>query len=622
MKKIISFVTFVCFVNFVFAQQVSLYPTNWFVGMKLNKVQLLLRSDDPNFSEATFAVKYPGVTLTKTHSFTNGKYVALDLTIAPTVKAGNVKISATNAGKVSVYDWALLNRREGNGTKFAQGVRSEDAVYLLMPDRFSNADKTNDAFKDMRDSVANPSDILLRHGGDLKGVENHLNYIKELGMTSIWMCPIIENDMPQSKEAAGWMSGYHGYWFTDHYKVDKRFGGNEAYKSLSDAMHKNGLKLIQDAVYNHVGDKHWMHEDAPALDWINQWNSYTGSTHREETVYSNNGSAIDKKKMLDGWFVPHLPDVNQRNPYVSNYLVQHAIWTTETFGVDGWRVDTYKYCDEAFMNRVNDALMLEYPKLTIFGETVSRSVTGTAYFTRNTMDVPFKHNVEGVTDFPVHYSFLDAVNQPFSWDNGLSKLYVTLSQDILYKNPLNNSIFLDNHDNNRFLSMVGEDYNKFKMGIGLLYTTRGIPQLYYGTEILMKNFMNPSDAMVRLNFPGGFPGDAVNKFEASGRNVKENDAFNFVKTIANFRKGSPALTKGSTTMFVPKDGYFVYFRKADNQTIMCVVNSNDKAQDVQFSDYAELTNGFKGGKEVVTGYQVGTQFSIPAKQMWIIELNK
>jgi glycosidase len=274
------------------------------------------------------------------------------------------------------------------------------------------------------------------------------------------------------------------------------------------------------------------------------------------------------------------------------------------------------------MNRVNDALMLEYPKLTIFGETVSRSVTGTAYFTRNTMDVPFKHNVEGVTDFPVYYSFLDAVNQPFSWDNGLSKLYVTLSQDILYKNPLNNSIFLDNHDNNRFLSMVGEDYNKFKMGIGLLYTTRGIPQLYYGTEILMKNFMNPSDAMVRLNFPGGFPGDAVNKFEASGRNVKENEAFNFVKTIANFRKGSPALTKGSTTMFVPKDGYFVYFRKADNQTIMCVVNSNDKAQDVQFSDYAELTNGFKGGKEVVTGYQVGTQFSIPAKQIWIIELNK
>jgi glycosidase len=238
------------------------------------------------------------------------------------------------------------------------------------------------------------------------------------------------------------------------------------------------------------------------------------------------------------------------------------------------------------------------------------------------MDVPFKHNVEGVTDFPVYYSFLDAVNQPFSWDNGLSKLYVTLSQDLLYKNPFNNCIFLDNHDNNRFLSMVGEDFNKFKMGIGLLYTTRGIPQLYYGTEILMKNFMNPNDAMVRLNFPGGFPGDAVNKFEATGRNAKENEAFNFVKTVTNFRKNSSALTSGKTILFVPKDGYFVYFRKSANQTVMCVVNSNDKAQDIQFSDYAEITGGFKGGKEVVTGYQVGAQFSIPAKQMWIIELSK
>ncbi len=210
MKKIISFIFLLCSVSFAIAQAVTMYPTNWFVGMKLNKVQLLLRSDDPNFSKAAFSVKYPGVTLTKTHSFTNGKYVALDVTIAPTAKAGTVKISATGAGKVTVYDWALLNRREGNGTKFAQGVRSEDAIYLIMPDCFSNADKNNDAFKDMRDTVANASDILLRHGGDLKGVENHLNYIKELGMTSIWMCPVIENDMPQSKEAAGWMSGYHG----------------------------------------------------------------------------------------------------------------------------------------------------------------------------------------------------------------------------------------------------------------------------------------------------------------------------------------------------------------------------------------------------------------------------
>ena len=272
----------------------------------------------------------------------------------------------------------------------------------------------------------------------------------ELGVTSLWMCPVIENDMPLKKENAGWMSGYHGYWFTDQYQVDKRLGGNEAYKNLSDALHRSGLKLIQDAVYNHIGSEHWIAKNPPAGDWLNPWPAYTGSNHREEAVFDAYASKAERKIMLDGWFVPHLPDINQRNPYVAQYLIQHVIWSTETFGVDGWRVDTYKYCDEAFLNRVNDALIKEYPAITVFGEAWTNTVAGSAYFTRNNMQVPFKHNAQGVTDFPLNNAVMAALNQPNGWTEGITKLYMTLAQDILYKDPLNNCIFLDNHDMDRF----------------------------------------------------------------------------------------------------------------------------------------------------------------------------
>jgi glycosidase len=622
MKKIFSTVVAGLMILLVHAQELSMYPTHWFSGMNRDRVQLILKSDDSKFYLSTVRVQYPGVSLQRTHRFSNGKYMVLDLLVSKSAQPGNVSIITTANKKSKTYTWAIKKRREGRGTKFAQGVTSKDLIYLIMPDRFSNGDPSNDQFANLHDNVSDRKDVLKRHGGDLKGIQNHIAYMKELGVTSLWMTPVIENNMPLNKEAAGMMSGYHGYWFTDHYKVDPRLGGNNSYKELSDSLHANGMKLIQDAVYNHIGSHHWMAMDPPSPDWVNRWDTYTGSNHRDEALFGRYASEKNKKQMLDGWFVPHLPDVNQRNPFVANFLIQHAIWSTEEFGVDGWRVDTYKYCDEAFLNRINDALLREYPRLTIFGEAWTNTVTGSAYFTRNNMDVPFRHNAEGVTDFPLNSAIMATLNQPFGWTEGANRLYMTLAQDILYQEPKNNCIFLDNHDMDRFLSVVNEDMNRYKQGIALLLTLRGIPQLYYGTEILMKNFKNPSDAMVRLDFPGGFEGDPSNKFTAEGRTSAEQQAFNFVKTLAQYRKKSSALTTGKTMQYLPVDGLYVYFRYDEQKTVMCIINTATTAKKINFADYAERTNGFTKGKEIISGKTIGESFEIAANGTMIIELIK
>lgn len=622
MKKLFSTLFAVWMIFLVNAQELTMYPTHWFAGMNRDRVQLILKSDDSQFSRSNVRVQYPGVSLVRTHRFSNGKYLVLDVSISKSAQPGSVSIITTTNKQSKTYTWALKKRRDGRGTKFAQGVTAKDLIYLIMPDRFSNGDPSNDQFANMHDNGSDRKDVLRRHGGDLKGIQNHIDYMKELGVTALWMTPVIENNMPLNKEAAGMMSGYHGYWFTDHYKVDPRMGGNNSYQELSDALHANGMKLIQDAVYNHIGSHHWMALDPPSADWVNRWDKYTGSNHRDEALFGRYSSEKDQKQMLDGWFVPHLPDVNQRNPFVANFLIEHAIWSTEEFGVDGWRVDTYKYCDEAFLNRINDALLKEYPKLTIFGEAWTNTVTGSAYFTRNNLDIPFKHNAEGVTDFPLNSAVMAALNQPFGWTEGVNKLYMTLAQDILYKEPKNNCIFLDNHDMDRFLSVVNEDMNRYKQGIALLLTLRGIPQLYYGTEILMKNFKNPSDAMVRLDFPGGFEGDAQNKFTRQGRTAAEQQAFDYVKTIAQYRRNSAALTTGKTMQFLPADGLYVYFRYDDQHTVMCVINTSSSVKKLSWADYSERTKGFTKGKDIISGTSIGENFEVAANGTMIIELSK
>jgi glycosidase len=594
-------------------------PPNWWVGMKNPKVQLLLYG--PGAGNLTYTINYPGVTLAKTNKVENISYVFLDLIIAKTAKAGVVKIVGTGGGKTITQAFELKARKS---ERIAGSVTSADLIYLIMPDRFANGDPTNDKFNNMLDTEADPKIPYLRHGGDLKGIMDHLDYLQELGVTSLWMTPVIENDELQKKEGHGQMqAGYHGYHFTDHYAIDRRFGGNEAYIKLSKALHQRGMKLVQDAVYNHVSDDHWFYKDRPMKDWFNNWPSYTNSSHKEQPLFDPHSAAVDRDKMLDGWFTPFLPDLNQRNPYLANYLIQHAIWSTEMFNVDAWRIDTYKYNDQPFMNRCNEALLDEYPGMLLFGESVASNPLNMSYFVKSKVDFPFRSNLPSTNDFPLNYAFNDALRQNYGWDEGVNRIYNVLSQDAVFADPMRLVTQIDNHDMDRFLSTVGEDFDKFKMGITWLLTTRGIPSWYYGTEIMMKNYRNPSDAEVRKDFPGGWPGDTENKFTKEGRADKENEAFEYVKKLAQYRKNTPALHSGKLTQYLPQDGVYVYFRSDKTKTIMIATNSSDKEKSPDMSRFSEMIKGVGSGKNVMTGelYDL-TRMTLAPKSVVVVELGK
>jgi neopullulanase len=594
------------------------WPTHWWTGMKNNKLQLLLYGETIA-AYKNVAITYPGVKITKTTRFENKNYIAVDLVIAASTKPGRFKIVLSGGlPQPEEISYELKPRRKGNGTQYAKGVTSEDLVYLIMPDRFSNGDPSNDRVPGMLDQTLRRDTVFNRHGGDLKGVQNKLDYLQDLGITTIWLNPVIENDMPERTE--------HGYAFTDHYQVDRRIGGNEAYKALTDALHARGMKMIQDAVYNHVGIQHYLIKDMPAKDWVHQWPKYTNTTYKEQTLFDLYAAKADKARMSDGWFVPSMADLNHHNPFVANFLIQHAIWTVEEFGVDGWRIDTYSYNDLEFMNRCNKALYDEFPKITLFGETWVHGVPNQSFFCENKYtDIAFKSNLQATTDFQLlFYGIQAALTQPFGWTEGVNKLYTTTAQDFVYKDPMRQVIFLDNHDLPRFYSVLNEDTTKYKMSFAWLLTFRGIPQMYYGNEILMTGTTSPNDGYVRQDFPGGWEGDAANKFTAAGRTAKENSLFNYIKRFANFRKASSAIKTGKLTQYVPEDGVYVYFRHDSKQTVMCVMNTNDKASTIQLDRFAERAGGYTKAFDVATGvtFNLEPTLTVGPQYLLVMELRK
>ena len=600
------------------AQQVQrIHPINWWVGMKDSNLQLCVYGK--NIAQTTVTLNYLGVKLKKINKVENPNYLFLDVEISKTAKAGKMPLTFINGKEKTTILYELGIKKH----KPLQ-VTSADFIYLIMPDRFSDGDPTNNKFADMADTSSSRKSPWLRHGGDLKGIENHLDYFKELGVTALWLNPVTENDQPLTNENGTMRSAYHGYGFTDHYKIDKRLGGNDAYKKLIDSAHKNGYKIIQDAVYNHAGVNHWFLKDMPSKDWVNQWPIYTNTSYKDQPLLDPHTSEIDKKTMSDGWFVPFLPDLNQRNPFVANYLIQNALWQVEEFGIDSWRIDTYMYNDMPFMNRCNQALTDNYPSLLLFGESVASTIPNQAYFTKNNLNLPFKCNLESTCDFQLASAMLDAVNQNYGWNDGINKLYQALSQDYLYQDAAKNVIFLDNHDTDRYVSLVGEDMNKFKMGLTFLMTTRGIPHIYYGTETFTKNFKNPTDAEVRKDFPGGFAGDSVNHFVASGRNKIQNEAFDFIKKIAQYRKNTPALHSGKLMQYLPKDGVYIYFKYDKDKTVMVATNTNKTEQSIATERYTERMNGFKMGKNILTDETLTNlkTLKIPAMTALVIELGK
>lgn len=599
----------------------EVYPSHWWTGMKWNKLQIMVYEprQDHILAVDKLVVRSssPDLRIVKINKVENRRYLFLDVVIAPNAKPQTVTISI---GGIILGEWrkipfGIKARRTGNGNAFAQGITSNDLVYLLMPDRFSNGDPSNDRIGGMRDQSLNRDTIYDRHGGDLQGVINHLDYLKDLGVTSVWMTPVIENDMPNRTE--------HGYAFTNHYKIEPRFGGPDAYRKLSDELHRRGMKLVQDAVYNHVGSYHFTVLDPPMKDWLHQWPTYTQTNYKDQTLFDPYAATSDRKVLVDGWFTRQMPDMNQGNPYVANYLIQHAIWCVEEFGVDGWRIDTYIYNDLPFMNRCNKALSDEFPKLTMFGETWVHGVPNQSYFCENIANTSFKSNLQATTDFQMlFYGIQPTVNENFGWTDGVNKLYTTTAQDYLYKNPMRQVIFLDNHDLPRFYSVVGEDTAKYKMAFGWLLTFRGIPQMYYGDEILMTGVTSPHDGYVRRDFKGGWAGDSVNKFTKAGRTEKEEHVFEYIRTLANFRKRSSAITSGKLMQFLPVDGVYTYFRYDAKQTVMVIMNTTTAAKQVDLSRFEERTKGFTSGNNVVDQSTIGLggKVGIPGRTVWVLEL--
>jgi glycosidase len=633
-RKTSTFLLALCFL-FVegFAQAPAIQridPTNWYVGMKNPELQLLIYGKD--LKGSSLKISYPGISVRQVYEVENANYLFVDLYIAPETKAGVFEIELSKPvpvkKKKTVVNETVRTTRSYElkvRDKHPQEVNAGDFIYLVLPDRFSNGDPSNDKYADMADPASDRNNPFLRHGGDLLGIENHLDYITDLGATALWLNPVVENDQPQTDEGGAMRSAYHGYGFTDHYAVDRRLGGNAAYKSLIDAAHVRGLKIIQDAVYNHVGINHWILRDLPMKNWLHQWDTYTNTSYRDESVFDlDHGNKSDFNVQQNGWFVPFLPDLNQHNPFVANYLIQHALWTVEFFGIDGWRVDTYQYNDLEFMNRCNNALLEEYPRMFITAENAVNTAVSQAFFVRNNLYLPFKSTCPSPNDFVFYNAINAALNEKFDWGSGFNKLCTMLAQDIVYEDAGLNMTFLDNHDQNRFFSMVGEDMRKFKQGIVFLLTARGVPQLYYGTEILMKNFKNPSDAEVRRDFPGGWPGDRENKFTAAGRTGQENEAFDFTKKLAHYRKTCTALQTGKHTQYLPKDGVYVYFRHDDSKTVMIVMSQSDKSQTLQTRRFDECLGAFSKGKNILDDKVITDirQIDVPPMSVQVIELMK
>lgn len=588
-------------------------PSFWWVGMKNPKLQLVVHGK--NIASRDVKLTHPGVTLSQVHKVENPNYLFLDLVVSADAGPGkfNIEFQGKNKKKLS-YTYELKARDKSPNR--IMGVTNKDFMYLIMPDRFANGDKRNDVIKGMQEMTLNRDSMYYRHGGDLQGIINNLDYLEDLGVTALWLNPVLENDQPKTS--------YHGYANTENYKIDPRFGDNVLYKKLVDESHARGMKVIKDLVHNHFGSQHWILKDMPSKDWVHNWPEFTKSSFKDQVLFDPYASEADRKIMTDGWFDGHMPDLNQKNDFVKNYLTQSHIWWIEYAGLDGFRLDTYAYNDPEFMAEWAKLIKAEYPRFTFFAETWVHGMPNQAFFTQgNTINRGFDTELPGVTDFQTLWGINETLNGKFGWNEGVNKLYTTIASDFMYQDPTRNVVFLDNHDLSRFYSVIGEDFDDYKSGIAWLLTTRGIPQLYYGTEILMKNFSNP-DGLVREDFKGGWAGDKENKFTAQGRSSKENEAFNFVRTLATYRKNNEVLQTGKLMQYVPENGIYVYFRYNADKTVMIIMNTNDTASDLPLKRFSERLNGFSKAANVISSQQINSlqTINIPAKTTFVLELQK
>ena len=551
-------------------------PPFWWAGMKDPNLELIIYDDGIAHYDAR--IETDGVQLIETVRLENPNYLVLRLNIGQNVPSGTFPImlsSRLNNRTERVIEYELKGRCQHH--KELSGLNTSDVIYLIMPDRFANGDYTNDSFDDMNQQGIDRRRVFYRHGGDIQGVIDHLDYLEELGVTALWLNPVMENDQPYES--------YHGYAITDHYVVDRRLGSNELYRELSERAAERGIKIVHDVIYNHFGDHHWMFKDLPAEDFFHWHDEFTRTTYRSTTLMDPYVARTDLDRYQRGWFDNHMPDVNQKNQIMANFLIQNTIWFIEYFKLNGLRIDTYSYSDLDFMADLAKRVYNEYPEIGIFSETWVHGPGIQSYFATTTNPFArFNSYIDGLTDFQLYYAILEALNEPQGWTKGVERIYYTLAQDHLYKNPYAHVTFVDNHDLDRFLSAVDEDMDKFKTGLILLFTTRGIPMIYYGTEIAMKNRANP-DGWVREGFPGGWKEDEVSKFTADGRTDLENEIFDFVQKLISIRKVIPAFGDGCMIQFIPESGIYAFYRLSEEDSYLVLLNFSNEKQSMSLERY-------------------------------------
>jgi glycosidase len=587
-------------------------PSCWWVGMKNADVQLMVYGNQIGTYSPSVSVR--GVTISKVEKVENPNYLFVTLTISGIAKPGKIDLLfKNNSGEVH-FLYELKERRKGSALR--QGFTAADVIYLLMPDRFSNGNPANDSIPGMGDEV-NRKKPNARHGGDIAGIENHLDYFNELGVTALWINPLLENKMPSAS--------YHGYAITDFYKVDARFGTNEDYARLSSKTHAKGLKMIMDMVFNHCGLKHYWLNDLPERNWVHQWPTFTRSNFRSTILNDPYATVSDANQMTDGWFDTSMPDLNQQNPRLATYLIQNSIWWTEYADLDGIRMDTYPYSDKTFLASWCQSVLNEYPSFNIVGETWTSTQPNIAYWQANAKTHDgYNSYLPSVMDFPLTFAMEKAFDENEGWDTGMAKLYGTLTQDFVYPDPMNLLTFVDNHDVSRFNRTKDTTLNRFKMAMAFLLTTRGIPQLYYGTEILMTGNKSGGDGRLRNDFPGGWLGDKINAFTVDGRTGMKKEAFDYLSRLLKWRKGSDAVARGKLIHYVPNNGVYVYARFTDKERVIVILNNGTKTHNLSIEKYAEVFSGSVNLKDVVSGkeYSLNKQLSVEARSAMVLVVKK
>lgn len=611
-KYLFSSLLFLFFSGISFAQLEQVEPPFWWEGMNRSEIQLVFYGNEIGVGD----LYLDGQKVDEVIKTENGNYLFCNWETKG-LKAGSYLFELKKGKKrIATYAYELKKRREGSAQR--EGFSSQDAVYLLMPDRFANGDPSNDSTKDTYEK-ANVDDPWGRHGGDIQGIIKNLDYIKELGMTALWSTPLLEDNDKRGS--------YHGYACSDTYHIDSRYGGNSAYLKLSDELHKRDMKLIKDYVTNHWSLEHYMIKDLPSKDWIHYFdgeNGYAQTNYRLSTVYDTNASKADIFLAEKGWFVPSMPDLNQSNPMTLNYLIDNAIWWIEYANLDGYRVDTYPYNEKERVTTWTKAIMAEYPNFNIVGESWYHDTASIAYWQKDSKLAEiqdFNSELPSVMDFVFFETLQRMMTYEPSWDKGLVEMYNGMGMDYLYPDINNVMIFAENHDTTRF-NEKNATLGDFKIAMTLLATTRGIPQLYYGSEIGFKGDKAKGDADLRKDMPGGWPNDVRSAFNALERTSEEQSYFDIVKTLFQWRQHQELIHKGKTVHFIPLNEIYVYFRVLDQNAVMVVINANKEVQTIELSRFNELLESYSKASELFSGTQINLEktLSIPARDAQVFEL--